>query len=85
MNLFAEQKYSQALTKEGWTGAQNWHIHTDVYGMIGQWGPAVQHREFHPIFCDNLCGRRIWKRRDTHPSIGITDSPCYTAEIITTF
>jgi len=43
---------------EGWTGAWDWHMHTAVYGMIGQWQPAVQHRELHPIFCDNLCGKR---------------------------
>ena len=34
-------------------------LHTEVYGMIGQWGPAVEHRELYPIFCDNLCGKRI--------------------------
>ena len=28
-------------------------------GMIVQWGIAVKHREFYPIFCDNLCGKRI--------------------------
>ena len=30
----------------GWRGRDgqgvwNWHMHTEVYGMIGQWGPAV--------------------------------------------
>ena len=30
-------------------------MHTEVYGMIGQWGPAVSHR----VFCDDLCGKRI--------------------------
>ena len=34
-------------------------MHTEVYGMIGQWVPAVQHRELYPVFCDNLCGKRI--------------------------
>ena len=32
----------------------DWHVHTLVYGMIGQWGPAVCHREFNSIFCDNV-------------------------------
>ena len=44
-------------------GVQDWHIHR-VYGMIGQWWPALWHREFYPIFCDNPCGKRIWKRID---------------------
>ena len=22
-------------------GVWNWHMHTEVYGMIGHWGPAV--------------------------------------------
>ena len=22
-------------------GVWDWHMHTEVYGMIGQWGPAV--------------------------------------------
>ena len=33
----------------------DWHIHTEVYGMIGQWGPAVEHRELYPIFCVMIC------------------------------
>ena len=26
-------------------GVGDWHMQTEVYGMIGQRGPAVQHRE----------------------------------------
>ena len=26
-------------------------MHTDVYGIIGHWGPAVQHRELYSVFC----------------------------------
>ena len=40
-------------------GAWDWHMHTEVYGMIGQRGPAIQHKELYPIFHDNLCGKRI--------------------------
>ena len=50
MNFFAETD-SQSLknlwlpigTGEGarWTGFWHWHRHTEVYGMIGQWEPAV--------------------------------------------
>ena len=27
--------------REGWTGVWNWHMHCVVYGMTGQWRPAV--------------------------------------------
>ena len=62
----------------GWGGGDglgiwDWHLHTVVYGMTGQQGPAVQHREHYPIFCDNLCG-----------DICITESLNCTAEMITT-
>ena len=30
-------------------GVWDWHMHTKAYGMTGQWGPAVQHRELYPI------------------------------------
>ena len=40
-------------------GVWNWLMHTEVYGVIGQRGPAVQLRELYLIFCDNLCGKRI--------------------------
>jgi len=33
-------------------GVWDWHMHTEVYGMIGQWGP---------VFCDNLCGKTTQK------------------------
>ena len=25
----------------GGLGVWDWHVHTGVYGMMGQWGPAV--------------------------------------------
>ena len=28
-------------------------MHTIIYEMDGQQGPAVEHREFYSIFCDN--------------------------------
>ena len=31
---------------------------TIIYGVIGQQGPAVQHRELYPIFCDPLYGKK---------------------------
>ena len=34
-------------------------MHTEVYGIIAKRGPAVQHRELYPIFCDNPYGERI--------------------------
>ena len=53
MNLFAEQKQTHRLWKtydyqkgqvgEGrdGLGVWDWHMHTEVYEMIGQWGPVV--------------------------------------------
>ena len=26
----------------------DWHMYTEVYGMIGQWGPVAQHRRTLP-------------------------------------
>ena len=40
-------------------GVWVWHMHTVAYGMIGQQGPAVEPRELHPVFSDNLCGESI--------------------------
>ena len=37
----------------------DWQVHNEVYGMTGQWGPAVQHGKLYPIFCGDLCGKRI--------------------------
>lgn len=49
------------------------HVHTIVYGMDGQQGLAVQHREqLYPIFHNNLYGKRIGKRKDM--CICITES-----------
>ena len=59
----------------------DWHIHTIVYGMNGQWGPAVQHRGFSSIFCDNLQGKKIWERMNMCTCI--TESLCCTVEINT--
>ena len=64
-------------------GVWDWHMHTVVYGMIGPWGPAIQHRELYPILCDNLYGRRIWKRMDV--CTYITESLCCRAKINTTW
>ena len=47
-----------------------------------QQGPTVQHRELCLIFCNNLNGKRVWKRTDTH--ICITESLCCTLETNTT-
>ena len=69
MDLFTEQKQTQNLKtnlwlpKDRWWGDRmgiwGWHMYTVVYVMIYQQAPAVQHRDFYPIFCDNLYGKRI--------------------------
>ena len=44
-----------------------WDGHENAAGfnMENQQGPAVQHRELCSILCNNLNGKRIWKRIDT--------------------
>ena len=77
MKLLAEQKQTHRHRKqtygyqrgqvrgwEGWTWVWDWHMHTEVYGMTGQQGPAVEHRELYPGFCHHLCGKRIRERMD---------------------
>ena len=34
--------------------------------MTGQQRPGVEHRELYPMFCDNLYGKRFWKRMDVY-------------------
>ena len=61
MNLFPEQKQTHRLCKQtsGYArgqvrrddlGVWDWHMHSVLYRMTGQWGTAVQHRELYPIF-----------------------------------
>ena len=42
-----------AWGKDG-LGVWDWHRHTEVCGMTGQWGPALVHRELYPVSCDHL-------------------------------
>ena len=56
MNLFTKQKQTHRLWKtygypmgqvgdrRDGLGVWDWHMHTEVYGMIGQQGPAVEQR-----------------------------------------
>lgn len=46
---------------------------------IGQQGPAVKHRGFYAIFCDNVYGDRIWKRIEV--CLCIPESLWCTADI----
>ena len=56
--------------------------HTAIFKLDNQQGPTVQHRELCSIFCNNLIGKRIWKR--IHICICITESLCCTPETNTT-
>ena len=55
---------------------------TAVYGIIGQQGPAIYHRELYTTLCDDLYGKRIRKRMGM--CICVAESLWCTAEIITT-
>ena len=88
MNLFAEQRQTHRLWKtyqRGQVGGRrdglgvwDWRMHTEEYGMTGQRAPAGQHRDLYPVFCDNLCGKRIW-----NVCTFATESLHCVAEIIT--
>ena len=90
-NLFTKQKQTQThrLQKQTYgyqrltkgkekLGVWDWHIHTTIFKTDNQQGPTIQHRELCSLFCNNLNGKRIWKRTDT--CICITESLCCTAE-----
>ena len=79
MNLVVEQKQTsqtlrnftdfeklmltlQVVGRDG-LGVWDWHMCTEIYGMIGHRGPAVWHRELYLLFCDSLCGKRIRENR----------------------
>ena len=59
------------------------HIHTTVFKINNQPGSTVQHRELCSIFCNNLNGKRIWKRMNI--CVCTTESICCTPETNTTF
>ena len=48
--------------------------HAVAYGMIGQRGPAAQHRELYPVFGDNLYGKGFGERMNM--CICMTGSLC---------
>ena len=52
--------------------------HTAVFKMDNQ-GPITAHRELCSIPCNNLNGKRLWRRIDT--CVCITESLCCTLEI----
>ena len=46
----------------GWEnglGIWDQHIHTVVYGMIGQWVSAIYHRELYLVFCEKTMRRMV--------------------------
>ena len=48
----------------GGMGRMSWEFGIGIctlrlYGMIDQGVLAVEHRELYPVFCDDLCGKRI--------------------------
>lgn len=67
MTLLAEQKQTHRLENKlmvtkrdrwrwGELGFWDWHMHIDVYGMIGQRGPTVQCRQY-PVL-----GLSMWEK-----------------------
>ena len=64
LNLCAEQKQAHRLGKTwrpkgtgpGADGVWDGHRRPEVYGVTGQRGPAVEHRELYPVFWNHLGG-----------------------------
>ena len=58
-------------------------MHTIVYGMDGQWGPTVKHRELYQYsVITYIYEKKNWKKMDV--CICISESLCCIAEIIMT-
>ena len=57
-------------------GVWDWHEHTIIFKIDDQLGPTVQHKEFCSVFCNNLNGKRIWKKKYMYSPI--TELFCYT-------
>ena len=61
----------------------NWEIETDIYTLLYiKQITTVEHRELYSILCNDLYGKRVWKRGDM--CICVTDSLCCTSESNTT-
>ena len=58
----------------------DWYIHLTIIKLDDQQGPTVEQRKLNSIFCNNLNGKRIWKRID----VCITKPFYCTSETITT-
>ena len=56
-------------------------VHTAVFKMDNQQGPAVEHRELCSIFCGTLDGKGVWERVDTY--MCMAESLCCLPETIT--
>ena len=93
MNLLAEQKQTHRLCKQihSYQKGQMWGIGMDWGFGISictlrymEWlahGDLLYSRELSLVYCDSLCGKRIWKRMVVCTCI--TKSLCCTAEMIT--
>ena len=69
-----EGRHSQGL----WGG----HVHTAVFKMENQQGPAVEHKELCLMSCGSPDGRGVWGRMDT--CLCVAESLCCSSETITT-
>ena len=46
-------------------GVWDGYVHTAIFKMEKQQGPAVKHRELYSVLCGSLDGRGVWGRMDT--------------------
>ena len=66
---------------EEWTGVWDWHMNIVVYGMTGQQGPAIQHRELYSVFCDKSIREKNLEKEGIYVYIQDNWITCCRAEI----
>ena len=62
-------------------GVWDGYVHTAIFKMEKQQGPAVKHRELYSVLCGSLDGRGVWGRMDS--GICIAESLHCSPETIT--
>ena len=78
VNLWLPGEMYGARDSEGvWDG----HIHTAIFKMGNQQGPAVWHRGLRSVSWGSLGGRAVWERTDT--GVCLAESFCCPPETIT--
>ena len=74
--------YQRGKVEGDTVGDWDGRMHTSIFKIDNQHGPAIEHRELYLILCNDLYGKRTLKRVDI--CICITESLCCTPDTNTT-